>query len=151
MTKSHETTRVRVGAVDDQPVILCGLGTGLQNADPGLRLVKTASTVGDLLSDQPRLDVVLLDVSLRDGSAPDDNVRRLCQAGCHVLVYMAEDNVGPLPRAVRAGALGAVFKESELGLVAAAVRTVSRGEVAVSQTVATALQRCERLRIYQRQ
>lgn len=137
---------VMVGAVDDHPAILSGLRAELHAIDPGQRFVRAASTVDGLLAGGIELDVVLLDLRLGDGSRPGDNTRRICRAGARVLVYTDGGSDAMMREAMAAGALGIVLKDRDVITVADAVRSVSRGDLAVSSELAAALQSSERLR-----
>lgn len=136
----QETPTVRVGAVDDHPVMLAGLRAELAVTATDLAFGRTAATVSELLDDGEPPDVVLLDLRLGDGSRPLDNVWRLRSAGCAVLVYTdGLDNVAGR-EAVAAGALGIVLKDEPVGTLTEAVRTVAVGETAVGARLAAVLE-----------
>lgn len=84
---SERGVPVRVGAVDDHPVMLTGIRTELAPSDPDLVFGRTAATVAELLATGEQYDVVLLDLRLGDGSRPLDNVSRLRAAGPVDIIY----------------------------------------------------------------
>ena len=66
---------IRIGAVDDHPIILTGLAQGLRWHIPEAVVGPVEVTVADLLKTAvDPLDLVLLDVELHDGSDPAANV-----------------------------------------------------------------------------
>ena len=64
---------ISVAGVDDRPVMLAGL-TKLSEISPRISYDASASTVDALLASGTALDVVLLELSLADGSSPGDKV-----------------------------------------------------------------------------
>ena len=121
---------VRVGAVDDHPVMLAGIRAELADSDPDLVLSRTAATVDELLADGDAYDVVLLDLRLGDGSRPLDNVSRLRAADADVVVYTDGLDNAAGREALSAGALGIVLKdEPSAALVEALLRVLDRGSL----------------------
>lgn len=140
---------IRVGAVDDDRMLLDGLARSFADA-ADLRLVAVATAVDELLaarhpgpstsrpSNPEPLDVVLLDLLLRDGSDPADNVRRLAGAGHRVLVVSVWGRPAQIAEAFAAGACGYLTKDHDLADLAAAIRTVAAGGTAYSPELARA-------------
>ncbi|WP_308120575.1 response regulator transcription factor [Streptomyces bambusae] len=83
-------------------------------------------------------DVVLLDLVLRDGSAPADNIRRLLRAGSRVLVISTVPDRSRIIEAVRAGADGYLTKDNDLPTLVAAVKDLAAGRGAHSTELAFA-------------
>lgn len=141
---------IRVAAVDDHPVMLRGLQAAATALSGRVSFVATAGTVGELLADLRRAgcpaDVVLLDLQLRDGSRPRDNVRLLREAGTRVLVYTEGDRRTWVADALRAGALGVVLKSQEVGELLGAIELVHAGQPVLSAEMAAVLQRDAALR-----
>ena len=73
-------------------------------------------------------DVVVLDLTLGDGSTVTENVLALVEDGSSVLVHSVADRPASVREALAAGAAGVVSKSSALEDVLAAIRTVARGE-----------------------
>ncbi|MBP2472799.1 DNA-binding NarL/FixJ family response regulator [Crossiella equi] len=127
-----------LSVVDDDQMLLDGFAAWLADF-PGLRLVCTAHTVDDLLSEESEpADVVLLDLLLADRSDPAENVRRLVRAGRRVLVVSVVPHLDQAVAVIRAGAQGYLTKDSDLPTLADAVRTVADGGLAHSQELALA-------------
>ncbi|MGI4895722.1 MAG: response regulator [Janthinobacterium lividum] len=139
---------MRIAAVDDHPALLSGLRVELAALDAAVDLVATAATVPDLLScllGAPPPEVVLLDLRLGDGSRPADNVRRLLEHGCRVLVYTEGRQHAEALEALRAGAQGVLLKDRPVTSVAEALRAVRGGDTVESPETAAALQVDEKL------
>lgn len=118
-----------VGIVDDHESVVLGLRAACIAA--GYQVVATAATVAELLPRYAGLapDVVVLDLSLGDGSTVTDNVKRLQDAGSHVLVHSIADRVAPVREALAAGAAGVVPKSAPTERVIASIGTVAAGGV----------------------
>lgn len=120
---------IDVAVVDDDRMLLDGLEAWLGNA-PGLRLTATACTVDGLFATGAPFGVVLLDLLLRDESAPAGNIRRLREAGARVLVISTVADRRQMVDAMAAGADGYLTKDHDLPALVRAV-----GEVAAGGTV----------------
>ncbi|WP_330257371.1 response regulator transcription factor [Nocardia sp. NBC_00565] len=147
-----ETAPRRIGLVEDHESVAIGLAAMLA-PEPDLDLVLTAGTVPELLaaaanSPSPattgssldtRLDLVVLDLRLADGSSPEDNVRALRNRGIEVLVFTGADNAFLVRAAAKAGVLGVVRKSEDVPTVVAAVRRAASGEQVVTTDWAAAI------------
>jgi len=130
--------RARVGVVDDHPSVILGVGSIL-NAQDGMFVAAWGATVPELLAQETRFDVVLLDLVLADGSTPSSNIRALEPTGAPVLAYTSGDQPSLVREAARAGAIGMVRKSELPATIVEAVRAVLRGEVVASADWAAAL------------
>ncbi|WAZ25675.1 response regulator transcription factor [Streptomyces cinnabarinus] len=128
---------IDVAVVDDDRMLLDGLRAWLGDAS-GLRLTATAGTVDGLLGAGALFDVVLLDLMLRDASAPADNIARLRAAGARVLVISTVADRGQIVGAVAAGADGYLTKDHDLPTLVRAVEEVAGGGTAHSPELAFA-------------
>lgn len=148
---------ITVGVVDDDRMLLDGLRVWLGEV-PDIHLAVTAGTVDELLAaavgGEARarggargdadagvgagrvggtplpLDVVLLDLVLRDGSQPPQNIRRLRAAGPRVLVISTVADRNRIVAAMRAGADGYLTKDHDLPTLVSAVVDVAAGGTA---------------------
>jgi two-component system, NarL family, uhpT operon response regulator UhpA len=141
----HETdslvrpSGVRVAVVDDHESVRLGLKAAF--LDDGYDFVLAAATVDDLLNglEGREVDVVVLDLSLGDGSTVTDNVKRVQGIGAAVLVHSIADRVASVREALAAGAAGVIPKSSATKTVLQAAATVARGEVLNNLEWATAI------------
>ncbi|WP_130865897.1 response regulator transcription factor [Acidipropionibacterium timonense] len=124
--RRHEP--ISVAAVDDSPALLLGVGASLRAVLPMSTYV-SAPTVQALLALHPRVDVVLLDLRLNDGSLPSDNTRVLIdELDVPVLLFSQEARPSVVRACLQAGAAGLVEKNAESDSLAEAIRTVVSGE-----------------------
>ncbi|MFD5767256.1 response regulator [Streptomyces sp. NPDC127049] len=138
---------ITVAVVDDDRMLLDGMRSWLGGV-PELRLTATAATVDGLLRPAPPAgarpgpyeppDVVLLDLMLRDGSDPVDNIRRLVRSGSRVLMISTVPEPARVVESLRAGAEGYLTKDNELPVLVAAIVDVAAGRGAHSPELAFA-------------
>ena len=118
---------VRVGIIDDDQMLLDGMAAWLRPV-PDLHVQRTARTVSDFLAaDAADVQVVLLDLNLRDHTVPADNVARLCAAGTGVLMVSAIADPEHVLATIEAGAGGYITKDNDLTALADAIREVADG------------------------
>jgi len=134
-----DTSGVRVAVVDDHESVRLGLRAAF--GDEGYDVVEVASTVEELITSLAgrEVDVVVLDLSLGDGSSVTENVKRVQAAGAAVLIHSIADRVGLVREALAAGAAGVIPKSSATKTVIAAAATVARGDVLNNLEWATAI------------
>lgn len=130
---------VRVGVIDDHESVRLGLKTAFMEA--GFDFVLAASSVSEFVSNlgSRECDVVVLDLSLGDGSTVTENVKNVQALGCAVLVHSIADRVALVREALAAGAAGVIPKSSATKTVMSAAATVARGEVLNNLEWATAI------------
>jgi two-component system, NarL family, uhpT operon response regulator UhpA len=134
-----ETSGARVAIVDDHESVRLGLRAAF--GDEGFDVVAVGANVDELLQNLEgrEVAVVVLDLSLGDGSSVTDNVKRVQAAGAAVLVHSIADRVALVREALAAGAAGVIPKSSATKTVIAAAATVARGEVLNNLEWATAI------------
>jgi len=76
-----------------------------------------------------RADVVVLDLTLGDGTTVTENVTRLTGDGSAVIIYSVADRPASVREALLAGAAGVISKASPISDVVGAIATVARGDV----------------------
>lgn len=130
--------KTRVGIVDDHPAVRLGL-TAVLNAQDDLHVVASAATARALLEAENRLDLILLDLSLADGSSPAVNMAELSVTGAPVLAYTSGDQPALLRQAARAGVAGMIHKSEPADRIVESVRAAIRGEPVVSAGWAAAV------------
>ena len=130
---------VRGGVVDDHESVRLGLKTACIEA--GFDFVLAAASVKEFVAGlgARECDVVVLDLSLGDGSTVTENVKAVQATGCAVLVHSIADRVALVREALAAGAAGVIPKSSATKTVMSAVATVAHGEVLNNLEWATAI------------
>ncbi|MDJ0350937.1 response regulator transcription factor [Cryobacterium sp. PH29-G1] len=130
---------VRVGIVDDHESVRLGLQAACENA--GYEVLFAAATAQELVDGLAgrKCDVIVLDLSLGDGSLVTDNVHLVQTTGSAVLVHSIADRVASVREALAAGAAGVIPKSSPTTTVMAAVASVARGDVLNNLEWATAI------------
>lgn len=130
--------RVRVALVDDHEVMALAVA-GLIEDTPGLAYVGHAPCVATLLERGLAAELVLLDLNLRDGSSPVDNVARLEQHGARVLVLTSGENPYLIREVSRSGVLGIVRKSAPSDDIRAAIARAAAGRPTVTTDWAAAV------------
>ncbi|MBW1639951.1 MULTISPECIES: response regulator transcription factor [Microbacterium] len=120
-----------VALIDDHESVRLGLTAALEAAD--FEVLFTGAGVGEYLDARRRIglvpaDVVVLDLTLGDGTTVTENVTRLVADGSSVVIHSVADRPVAVREALAAGAAGVISKSSPLDDVIAAVHTVARGE-----------------------
>ncbi|MCT1479810.1 response regulator transcription factor [Microbacterium sp. p3-SID336] len=120
-----------VALIDDHESVRLGLEAAC--ARDGQSVVFSGSTVGCYLawrasSSSPPADVVVLDLTLGDGTTVTENVTSLVADGASVVIHSVADRPAAVREALAAGAAGVVSKSSALDDVLDAIRTVAQGE-----------------------
>ncbi len=130
---------VRVAVVDDHESVRLGLKAAC--LDAGYDFVLAAASATELVAGLTgkECDVVVLDLSLGDGSTVTDNVKLAQATGAAVLIHSIADRVASVREALAAGAAGVIPKSSATQTVIAAIATVARGEVLNNLEWATAI------------
>lgn len=131
---------IKVGIIDDHEAIRIGIEAALQHAGVRMKIVGTSATVADFLALGRRTDVVLLDLSLADGSDPKENTENLIAAGHRVLVYTIADNIHMLRRALAGGAAGVCRKSEPIARTIESIFAVAAGKNVLSQEVLAAIE-----------
>ena len=130
---------VCVAIVDDHDAVRFGLKGACEEA--GFTFCGGAGTVGELLAQRQPLecDVVVLDLSLADGSNVENNVRSIIEAGAQVLVFSIADKAALVSAALRAGAAGVVKKSQSMAELMNNIQLVANGVYVNSPEAAAAI------------
>lgn len=142
-TMSGDDGPVLVVAIDDRPVMAKGLEITIREADR-LRLAGVFDTVAALRDGTA--DVALLELALRDGSRPRDNVAALRRRGLTVLVYTGVYDVRMLSEALEAGASGIVLKHQPEEALIEAIHQVHAGATYLPEEVVRQIEEGESAR-----
>ena len=121
-----------VALIDDHESVRLGLEAACQRRG-GQSVVFSGSTVGAYLqwrrlTGAPPAEVVVLDLTLGDGTTVTENVHALVDDGSSVVTHSVADRPSAVREALAAGAAGVVSKSSSLDEVLAAIRIVASGQ-----------------------
>ena len=121
----------RVALIDDHESVRLGLEAACARAQKVV--VFSGSDVTGYLdwrsfNGAPPADVVVLDLTLGDGTTVTENVRRLVADGSSIIIHSVADRPAAVREALAAGAAGVVSKASPIGDVIGAISTVAGGE-----------------------
>ncbi len=132
---------IRVLLVDDHAMVRAGLAGLIAGADD-LEVVGEASdgAMAVRLAEELRPDVVLMDLSMpvMDGVAATTAVRRVCP-DAQVVVLTSFSDDARVRQALAAGASGYLLKDSDPGVLLAAVRSAALGDAPLDPKVARIL------------
>ncbi|GAA2289451.1 response regulator transcription factor [Actinomadura luteofluorescens] len=133
------TAKLRIIVVDDHTVMRAGV-VALLAAEPGIEIVGEAGDGREAiaLAERLRPDVALLDLRMPvlDGVAATAELGRL---GTRVLVLTTYDTDAEIERAIEAGAIGYLLKDTTRDQLVDAVRAAARGETVLAHRVAEKL------------
>ena len=127
---------ITVAIVDDHEAIRLGFAGACQQR--GLDIVGSAATVEELISNvELKPQIVVLDLSLADGSEPAENVRALIDKGSEVIIFSIADRKHQVRQALSAGAATLITKSQQMDELFAAIGLVAEGAfVNTTETVA---------------
>lgn len=122
----------RVALIDDHESVRLGLEAACARAGTK-EVVFSGSSVRQYLdwrtfSASAPADVVVLDLTLGDGTTVTENVSSLVGDGSSVIIHSVADRPAAVREALAAGAAGIISKSSRIDDVIDAIRTVARGE-----------------------
>jgi DNA-binding NarL/FixJ family response regulator len=134
---------ITVGIIDDDRLLVQMMRTCIAQV-PDIQLAHSAETVDEYLELRPADQVVLLDLNLRDSSAPANNVARLIELGSKVLVLSIIPDTKYVIATLEAGAAGYLTKKRSLDEIVTAIRDVAAGRLKPSHDLAFAVTRDKR-------
>ena len=133
--------RVRLLVVDDHPVVRSGI-VGMLSGEPDLQVVGQAADGAEAIALTAELvpDVILMDLRM-PGLDGVEATRRISARpdAPRVVVLTTYDTDGDILRAVEAGAIGYLLKDSSREDIRAAVLSAAAGRSVLSPTVSTRL------------
>jgi DNA-binding NarL/FixJ family response regulator len=136
--KSAAPSRKKIFVVDDHPMMRVGQVETI-NREPDLTVCGQASTAREAMEAIAKLqpDLVVTDFTLPDKTGLEliKDLQAL-HPGLPVLVISMHEETLYAPRVLRAGGRGYVMKSEGAEKIVAAVRTILRGQIALSPTMA---------------
>ncbi|MFI9010984.1 response regulator [Actinosynnema sp. NPDC053489] len=140
-TASPESGVIRVGLIDNDPMVLGSAGAWLSGRAPDIEVGNVATGVAGYLALSPSDDVVLLDLQLGNGTRFVDNIDRLVRRGDRVLLLSVHARQRYKVDAVRAGAVGYHVKDGDVDSLVRAIRDIVAGRYTLDQELAFAISR----------
>lgn len=128
----------RVALVDDHELVAMAVAEIVEGT-PGLVFARHESSVGALVARPRDADLVILDLSLPDRSAPDANVTAIAAWGASSLILTSAENPYLVREAARTTALGVLRKSAPRTTLVAAILSAARGEHVPTTEWASAL------------
>ena len=131
MTNEHG--QIRLAMVDDHRMLLGGLTEWIRGAAEDIELVAAVTTFTELLT-HPKfpVDVVLMDVDLKDNSPVSLRLSQLKQTGVATVLMSSYSEPQIVREALASGALGYVPKSEDVSMIVNAIRAANRGEAYIS-------------------
>ena len=137
------TGTIHIMLVDDHPLVRDGLRARLE-AVPHFRVVAEADSGAEALAlaGSTRIDLVLMDITMRDGSGIEATARLTTNfPNIAVLILSMHDKLEYVTQAMQAGARGYVLKDAPGKDIVLAIDTVMAGGIYYSAAVARQLAR----------
>lgn len=136
MSQVKAAKPIKVAIVDDHEAIRLGFAGACQ--EYGYKLLGSAPTVSELLGKlKSKPQVVVLDLSLADGSHPAENVRALMEYGAEVLIFSIADRKSQVKAALVEGAAALVTKSQQMSELFECINLVANGiKVNTAETLA---------------
>lgn len=118
---------VSVAIVDDHEAVRYGFSGACE--EYGYNLIASAATVPELMKSLGRrkADVVVMDLSLADGSLISENVRSVSSTGMPVLIFSIADKPKLIRAAIKNGAHAVVPKSVSMQDLMKSIELTSRG------------------------
>jgi DNA-binding NarL/FixJ family response regulator len=141
MTPEANSAKKRIFLVDDHPLVREWLAT-LINQQAGLRVCGEAASAADALKliGTAKPHVAVVDISMEAGSGIEliKTIRAICPVipELAIIVLTMHDEALYCERALRAGARGYIMKREATKNVLQAIRTVLKGEMYISESMA---------------
>jgi DNA-binding NarL/FixJ family response regulator len=132
---------IRVVLADDHPIVREGL-RGMLAAEPGIEVVAEAASGAEAVAVAARYrpDVVLMDLRMPGGDGVTATAEILAATpGARVVVLTTYETDADIVRAVEAGAVGYLLKDTPVAELSHAIRAAARGETVLAPSVAQRL------------
>jgi DNA-binding NarL/FixJ family response regulator len=136
---SETEGRIRLAIVDDHRMLLGALTEWIRSATD-IAMVTAVASWPELLTDPEfPVDVVLLDLDLKDNIPISLKINTLKTAGVRVVLMSTYSEPNVVREALAAGALGYLVKSEDAGMIVEAIRSAAAGESFISAELDLAL------------
>ena len=137
---SPSENSIRLVIVDDHRMLLGALTEWIRGAADDIELVGAVPSWPELITHSGfPVDVVLLDVDLKDNIPISVKISTLKSAGVKVVLMSTYSDPNVVREALAAGALGYLVKTEDAGMIVEAIRSASQGEPFISAELDLAL------------
>lgn len=131
---------ITVALVDDHRMLLSALSEWIANAASDIAVVGAVPTWPELMAlDDFPVDVVLLDLDLKDDIPVSLKIRTLATAGVKVVLMSTYSEPNVVREALASGALGYLVKSEDAGMIVEAIRAAVKDESFISAELDLAL------------
>ena len=132
--------RIRLALVDDHKMLLGALSEWIRGAASDISMVAAVASWPELLT-HPEfpVDVVLLDLDLKDNIPVSLKIATLKTTGVHVVLMSTYSEPNVVREALAAGALGYIVKSEDASMIAESIRSAAKGESFISAELDLAL------------
>jgi two-component system uhpT operon response regulator UhpA len=130
---SNAAAPIRLALVDDHRMLLGALTEWIRNAATDIDMVAAVATWPELLTHPAfPVDVVLLDLDLKDNIPVSLKIATLKTTGVHVVLMSTYSEPNVVREALAAGALGYIVKSEDASMIAESIRSAAKGESFIS-------------------
>jgi two-component system uhpT operon response regulator UhpA len=137
---SNAAAPIRLALVDDHRMLLGALTEWIRNAAADIDMVAAVATWPELLTHPAfPVDVVLLDLDLKDNIPVSLKIATLKTTGVHVVLMSTYSEPNVVREALAAGALGYIVKSEDASMIAESIRSAAMGESFISAELDLAL------------
>ena len=136
---SHASPNIRVAVVDDHRMVLEGIAARLEFQQNLSVVVCEPTWVGLLAHPEFPVDVVVLDLHLKDQISIGTKLRTLSTVGAHTVVISRHADAASIYLAIQAGAKGFVPKTETTDELVRAIESAAHGLAYQSATVRVAM------------
>ena len=137
---SNAAAPIRLALVDDHRMLLGALTEWIRNAATDIDMVAAVATWPELLTHPAfPVDVVLLDLDLKDNIPVSLKIATLKTTGVHVVLMSTYSEPNVVREALAAGALGYIVKSEDASMIAESIRSAATGESFISAELDLAL------------
>jgi two-component system uhpT operon response regulator UhpA len=137
---SFAAAPIRLALVDDHRMLLGALTEWIRNAATDIDMVAAVATWPELLTHPAfPVDVVLLDLDLKDNIPVSLKIATLKTTGVHVVLMSTYSEPNVVREALAAGALGYIVKSEDASMIAESIRSAAKGESFISAELDLAL------------
>jgi len=135
---------VTVGLIDNDQFVLGAARAWLAPGAPEIQIRNVATGVREYLELGDPDDVVLLDLDLKDDTRFVDNITRLVERGCKVLLVSVHADQRFMIDAITAGASAYLVKSTDPDTVVRAIREIADDDYVLDHDLAFAISRDRR-------